>query len=52
MFRLYTIEWDLPYRMYYQTTICVAEMFGALTRLYLHTQYFSQSPLIAPFAMP
>jgi hypothetical protein len=26
---LYTIEWDLPYRMYYQTTICVAEMFGA-----------------------
>lgn len=27
---LYTIEWDLPYRMYYQTTICVAEMFGAI----------------------
>eukprot|EP00965_Chrysotila_dentata_P222346 6192909-Pleurochrysis_carterae.AAC.1 len=30
--RLYTIEWDVPYRMYYQTTICVAEMFGAPTR--------------------
>ena len=27
---LYTIEWDVPYRMYYQTTICVAEMFGAV----------------------
>ena len=27
---LYTIEWDVPYRMYYQTTICVAEMFGAI----------------------
>ena len=26
---LYTIEWDVPYRMYYQTTVCVAEMFGA-----------------------
>ena len=26
---LYTIEWDVPYRMYYQTTICIAEMFGA-----------------------
>ena len=29
---LYTIEWDVPYRMYYQTTICVAEMFGAPRR--------------------
>ena len=27
---LYTIEWDVPYRMYYQTTVCVAEMFGAI----------------------
>ena len=27
---LYTIEWDVAYRMYYQTTICVAEMFGAV----------------------
>jgi len=27
---LYTIEWDVPYRMYYQTTICVAEMFGSI----------------------
>ena len=29
---LYTIEWDVPYRMYYQTTICVAEMFGTQRR--------------------
>ena len=27
---LYTIEWEVPYRMYYQTTVCVAEMFGAI----------------------
>ena len=27
---LYTIEWDVPYRFYYQTTICAAEMFGSM----------------------
>ena len=44
--RLYTIEWDVPYRMYYQTTVCVAEMFGAIcvmmlavSRLPLHAAH-------------
>ena len=39
---LYTIEWDVPYRMYYQTTICVAEMFGAICVMMLAVIRFPQ----------
>merc|ERR1719473_1270533 len=39
---LYTIEWDVPYRMYYQTTICVAEMFGAVCVMMLAVIRFPQ----------
>ena len=40
--RLYTIEWDVAYRMYYQTTICVAEMFGAICVMMLAVIRFPQ----------
>jgi hypothetical protein len=39
---LYTIEWDVPYRMYYQTTVCVAEMFGAICVMMLAVIRFPQ----------
>mmetsp|Transcript_2380 Transcript_2380/g.6807 ORF Transcript_2380/g.6807 Transcript_2380/m.6807 type:complete len:636 (+) Transcript_2380:1568-3475(+) len=39
---LYTIEWDVPYRMYYQATICVAEMFGSICVMMLAVIRFPQ----------
>ena len=56
---LYTIEWDVPYRMYYQTTICVAEMFGAVCVMMLAVIRFPQPwaynqapPRVAPKVKP
>ena len=56
---LYTIEWDVPYRMYYQSTICVAEMFGAICVMMLAVIRFPQPwaynqmpPRVAPKIKP
>ena len=39
---IYTIEWDVPYRLYYQSTICVAEMFGSICVMMLAVIRFPQ----------
>ena len=45
---LYTIEWDVPYRMYYQTTVCVAEMFGAICVMILAVSHTPRRRAVYP----
>ena len=49
---LYTIEWDVPYRMYYQTTVCVAEMFGAICVMMLAVIRFPLNANLNPTPTP